>query len=376
MSRRVLAQAPGRSELAGNHTDHEGGHVIACGIDRYVRVELTENGLDAVRVASEGYEPFEVGLSSLEPRAEERGTTAALVRGCCAQAARIGGEARGFDLSVESDVLAGSGLSSSAAFEVAVLAGVQLLWGAKEARGLELARLAQEVERRWFGKPCGLMDQAACALGGVQQMDFSDEANPEASSIDADFDELGYSLALVAVGESHAELIDEYAAVPAEMQAVAALLGADKLVMVTESDVIAKAPQIRSELGDRALLRALHFFTEERLVAGRAQALAAHDMGSFIAKTRLSGASSAMFLQNVSAGVREQGAMVAIALADGLLGEHGACRIHGGGFGGTIQAFVPHDLKEAFKERIEPVFGAGSCGFYSIDHEGARAEWM
>ena len=376
MSRRVLALAPGRSELAGNHTDHEGGHVIACGIDRHVRAELSENGLDAVRVQSEGYEPFELSLGSLDARADERGTTAALVRGCCAQAAKRGGAPFGFDVSVKSDVPAGSGLSSSAAFEVAVLSGVLLLWGAEEAHGLELARLAQDVERTWFGKPCGLMDQASCALGGVQHMDFSDGGNPVATPIDVDFDDLGHSLALVAVGESHADLIDEYAAVPAEMQAVARLLGATRLSDVNESDVFAAAPQIRSELGDRALLRALHYYLEECLVAQRAVALAAHDMRSFIESTRLSGASSAMFLQNVSAGVREQGAMVAIALGDGFLGERGACRIHGGGFGGTVQAFVPHGLKGAFKERIEYVFGENSCGFYSIDHEGARAEWM
>ena len=376
MTRRVLASAPGRSELAGNHTDHEGGHVIACGIDRHVRAELVENGLDAVRVTSEGYDPFELDISDLGPHAEERGTTKSLVRGCCAQAARLGGEPFGFDLNVKSDVPAGSGLSSSAAFEVAVLSGVLLLWGAREARGLELALLAQDVERSWFGKPCGLMDQAACALGGVQQMDFSDDDHPLASPIDVDFDELDYSLALVSVGESHADLIDEYAAVPSEMQAVAAFLGADKLGCVSESDLLAKAPQIRSELGDRALLRALHYFREERLVANRVVALASHDMGSFVNLTRQSGASSAMFLQNVSAGVREQGAMVAIALGDSFLGERGACRIHGGGFGGTVQAFVPHILRHAFSDRMEAVFGPGSCGFYRIDHEGACAVWM
>ena len=376
MPRRVLAIAPGRSELAGNHTDHEGGHVIACGIDRSVRAELAENGLSAVRVRSAGYEPFELDLSSLEPRACERGTTAALVRGCCACAARLGGVASAFDLAVTSDVPAGSGLSSSAAFEVAVLSGICLLWGARVPRGLELARLAQEVEREWFGKPCGLMDQAACALGGVQHMDFADEAKPKATSIDVDFDELGYSLALVAVGESHADLIDEYAAVPAEMQAVAALLGARKLSEVSESQVIAITPQIRSELGDRALLRALHYFNEERLVEGRARALETHDMQAFLELTRASGASSAMYLQNVSAGVREQGAMVAIALSQALLGDSGAYRIHGGGFGGTVQAFVPHERKDMYRSSIEAIFGPGSCGFYSIDHEGARAEWI
>ena len=376
MARAVLAYAPGRSELAGNHTDHEGGHVIACGIDRHVRAELVENGLDVVRVASEGYEPFELDLTSLEPRAEELGTTAGLVRGCMAQALRLGGVPFGFDLTVSSEVPAGSGLSSSAAFEVAVLSGVCLLWGAHEVRGLELARLAQTVEHDWFGKPCGLMDQAACALGGVQFMDFSDEANPVATPIDVDFDELGYSLALVAVGESHADLIDEYAAVPREMQAVAGLLGAQKLSEVSDTDVIANAPQIRSELGDRALLRALHYFFEDRLVMERSDALAAHNMEAFLDMTRASGASSAMYLQNVSAGVREQGAMVAIALAQELLGDCGAYRIHGGGFGGTVQAFVPHERVESFRSRMEAVFGPGSCGVYRIDHEGACARWM
>ena len=376
MARAVLAYAPGRSELAGNHTDHEGGHVIACGIDRYVRAELVENGLDIVRVSSEGYETFELDLEGFEPRERELGTSRGLVRGCMAQAVLLSGVPCGFDLSVTSDVPAGSGLSSSAAFEVALLAGIDLLWGAREVRGLELARLAQTVEHDWFGKPCGLMDQAACALGGVQWMDFSDDANPVATPIDIDFDALGYSLALVSVGESHADLIGEYAAVPAEMRAVAALLGASKLVDVSKSDVLEKAPQIRSELGDRALLRALHYYNEEGLVAARADALANHDMEAMVALTRASGASSAMYLQNVSAGVREQGAMVAIALGNELLGQCGSCRIHGGGFGGTVQAFVPHDLKDAFRSRLESVFGPGSCGYYSIDHEGANARWM
>ena len=376
MPRRVLAFAPGRSELAGNHTDHEGGHVIACGIDRHVRAELTENGLDVVRVQSEGYEPFELSLGSLDSRGDERGTTAALVRGCCAQAAKRGGSPFGFDMSVTSDVPAGSGLSSSAAFEVAVLAGVLLLWGAKEASGLELARLAQEVERTWFGKPCGLMDQAACALGGVQWMDFSDAEYPVTESIDVDFDGIGYSLALVAVGESHADLIDEYAAVPEEMQAVAQYLGVEKLGQTSEAALFLAAPIIRGRFGDRAFLRALHFFREEELVEKRATALAAHNMRDVIELTRLSGASSAMLLQNVSAGVREQGAMVAIGMGDTLLGDRGACRIHGGGFGGTVQAFVPNDRKEMFKGGMEHIFGQGSCGYYSIDHEGARAEWM
>ena len=376
MARAVLAYAPGRSELAGNHTDHEGGHVIACGLNRFVRAEITENGRDIVRVFSEGYEPFELDISGFDPRAEELGTTAGLMRGCMAQAVRLGGVPCGFDLSVASEVPAGSGLSSSAAFEVAVLAGINLLWGAREVRGLELARLCQTVEHDWFGKPCGLMDQAACSLGGVQFMSFADEDNPVATAIDVDFDELDYSLALVSVGESHADLIDEYAAVPREMQAVAALLGAQKLCEVSCSDVIANAPQIRSELGDRALLRALHYCFEDRLVMERADALSAHNMDAFLAMTRASGASSAMYLQNVSAGVREQGAMVGLALAQDLLGECGAYRIHGGGFGGTIQAFVPHDRTEAFRNRMEAVFGPGSCGFYRIDHEGVQARWM
>ena len=374
--RRVQAQAPGRSELAGNHTDHEGGHVIACGIKRYVRAELVENGLDVVRVESKGYEPFELRLESLEPRVEERGSTAALVRGCCAKAAQRGGIPCGFDVNVTSDVPSGSGLSSSAAFEVSLLAGINLLWGAREASGLELARLAQEIENTWFGKPCGLMDQAACALGGVQHMDFSEAENPAATSIDVDFDELGYSLALVTVGESHADLIDEYAAVPREMQAVARLLGAHKLSEVSESCVMDNASQIRLEHGDRALLRALHYFNEERLVEGRKVALAAHDMDSFLEMTRASGASSAMYLQNVSAHVREQSAMLALALSQELLGKRGAYRIHGGGFGGTIQAFVPHSLTSEYACRMESVFGEGSCGFYQIDHKGAFAQWM
>ena len=369
--------SPGRTEIAGNHTDHEGGHVIAAAVDRAVHGLVAPNGQDRIRLLSLGFGEVEVALESLEAREEERNTTAALVRGMAALFAERGFTPAGFDLACKSDVLGGSGLSSSAAFELELGQTMNALWADGALAADELAMMAQRCEREWFGKPCGLMDQAAAALGGIQHMDFSRAGVLAADALDFDFGEAGYAICIVAVGADHAANTDDYAAVPAEMQAVAAELGADILSQVSEADVIAALPRLREKLGDRAALRALHYYREERLVAERADALRAGNVEHFLELTRLSGASSAMYLQNVSVGgASDQPSMLAIALAEELLGGRGAVRVHGGGFGGTIQAFVPLDAVEGFAAGMDAVFGEGACGVYNVDHEGARFQWL
>ena len=376
--KRLLAvRAPGRTELAGNHTDHEGGNVIAAAVDRYIEGVFVPSDDGVMHVLSEGYGLVEVACDELEAREEERGTTASLVRGMAAQFANRDVVPSGFSAVLRSDVLGGSGLSSSAAFELELGQAMNALWADGAIEPAELAMMAQRAEREWFGKPCGLMDQAAVALGGVQHMDFFDSTKLKAEGIDFDFGAAGYAVCIVAVGADHSANIDDYAAVPGEMQAVARELGAEVLSQVSEQDVIAALPQLRASLGDRAALRALHYYREERLVARRVAALKAGDVDAFLALTRLSGASSAMYLQNVSVGgTSDQPSMLAIALAEELLEDRGVVRVHGGGFGGTIQAFVRKEAVNGFAAGMDAVFGEGACGVYGIDHEGAKAWWM
>lgn len=373
----LLVVSPGRTEIAGNHTDHEGGQVIAAAVDRYVQGIFSPNDSGVLRVQSEGYGLVEVDPSDLAAKEEERGTTAALVRGMAALFAERGYAPQGFDAALRSDVLGGSGLSSSAAFELELGQAMNALWADGALAADELALMAQRTEREWFGKPCGLMDQAAVALGGVQHMDFVDPTVLEAEALDFDFAEHGYAICIVAVGADHAANIDDYAAVPAEMQAVAHELGKDVLSQVSEDAVIAAIPHLRKTVGDRAVLRAMHYYHEEQLVQDRAKAMRDGDIARFLQLTRFSGVSSAMLLQNVSVGgASEQPSMLAIALAERLLAGRGAARVHGGGFGGTIQAFVPLGDVDSFRAGMDAVFGEGACGVYGVDHEGARAQWL
>ncbi len=374
---KLLVVAPGRTEIAGNHTDHECGHVIAAAVDRAVHALVCPNGNPVIRLLSLGFGEAEVSLDELAPRVDERTTTTSLVRGMAALFAERGFAPAGFDMVCASDVLGGSGLSSSAAFELTLAQTMNALWADGTLQADELAMMSQRCEREWFGKPCGLMDQAAVALGGIQHMDFSKPGVLAARDIDFDFAKAGFAVCIIAVGADHSANTDDYAAVPSEMQAVARELGAEVLGRVNVRDVIDSMPALREKLGDRAVLRALHYYQEEYLVAQRADALCAGDMREFLTLTRLSGVSSAMYLQNVSVGgSAEQPSMLAIALAESLLCGQGAVRVHGGGFGGTIQAFVPLDMVEDFSVGMDAVFGEGACGVYGVDHEGARFSWL
>ena len=369
--------SPGRSEIAGNHTDHEGGQVIAAAIDRAVHGLARPCEEHVVYLHSAGFCDIAVSLDTLEPQEDEKGTTDALVRGMAALFVERGFEPHGFELACISDVMGGSGLSSSAAFELMLAQVMNALWAEGSLSPEVLAFMSQRCEREWFGKPCGLMDQAAVALGGIQHMDFHNPTELVSETIDFDFASAGYAICIVSVGEDHAANIDDYAAVPAEMQAVAEELGEEVLSNVTWPEFLKALPRLRKRQGDRAALRALHYFQEDWLVSARAEALKNDDIDYFLELTRHSGASSAMYLQNVSIGGSDnQPGMLAIGLGESLLGGHGAVRVHGGGFGGTIQAFVPLDMVDEFSDGMDAVFGDGACGVYDVDPEGARFTWL
>ncbi len=372
----LLVRTPGRTEICGNHTDHEGGHVVAGAVDRHVWAIFSPSEGPCARIFSEGYGMAEVDVSDLSPNPEERGTSRALVRGVASAFAERGFEPHGFDAFLMSEVPMGSGLSSSAAYEVTVAAAANVLWAGGALSPVDLAVMSQHAENVFFGKPCGLMDQAAVALGGVQLMGFSDPGKVEAWPLDVDFGDEGYALCLVSVGADHSAKTDDYAAVPREMQDVARVFGQDRLCDVEEQDFLVRVSEVRGLLGDRACLRALHYWREERLVLERAEALGGHDIEAFLKLERDSGASSAMFLQNVSCGIEEQPSMLALALSEEYLRGRGATRVHGGGFGGTIQSFVPLERVGGYTELMDSVFGDGACGVYAIDHEGATAEWL
>ena len=374
---RLLAvHAPARSEISGNHTDHEGGHVIAGALNVAIDGVAAANGTDRVRVASAGYPTFEISLDSLDEREDEHVTTAGLVRGMAACMAATGRTPAGFDLAMTSDIPSGGGLSSSAAVEAALGRVMEALWEGPEVTPVELAKMGQFAENRYFGKPCGLMDQAAVCLGGLAFMDFEDAAEPRTAKLELDFDAAGYALCLVDVGCDHAPFTADYSAVPVEMQKVAREFGHERLCEVDPAEFDRLLPELREKLGDRAILRAIHYWRENELVDKRWDALAAGDIDRFLELTRESGASSAMFLQNVSTGGSFQPAMLALGLAERILDGRGATRIHGGGFGGSIQCFVPLDMVEDFTTQMNAWLGEGACVHYQIAEKGAHAAWL
>ena len=366
--------APGRVELGGNHTDHQHGCVLAAAIDLAAEAEARPSGVPVIRVRSEGFPDVELPLDDLAPRAEERGTTAALVRGMAAAFAERGLPVGGFDARVRSAVLPGSGLSSSAAFEVLLGRVLNGLFCGGQVNAVEIAKMGQWAENIYFGKPCGLMDQMACAVGGIIAIDFRDPSAPVIEKTDFDLTKAGYNLCIVNTGGNHADLTGDYASVPAEMKAVAAFFGKAVLRDVDEQAVIDAIPALRPAVGDRAILRALHFFAENRRVAEQKAALQAGDLDSFLANVIASGRSSFCYLQNVytTKNVAEQGLSLALCLAERVLsGKRAAWRVHGGGFAGTIQAFVPTENVAEFRAVMDAAFGDGRCMVLRVRPEGA-----
>ena len=367
----VLFSAPGRTELSGNHTDHQHGRVLAAAVNLDTRAYVALNGENIIRVQSEGYPLCTVSLDELAVIPEEKNTTAALIRGVAAKIISLGHQIKGFDAYVTSTVLPGSGLSSSAAFEVLIGTVINALNNCG-LTAVEIAQIGQYAENVYFGKPCGLMDQTASSVGGVITIDFEDNANPKVVPVAYDLSKCGYSLCIIDSGADHADLTDEYAAIPGELKKVCAVFGKQFLREVPEEEFYAHIAEARAAAGDRGVLRAIHVYEENKRVARQVEALQRGDMDEFLRLVNESGRSSWMYLQNViPAGYKEQQALAfALALAEKFLGGRGACRVHGGGFAGTIQAFVPEELTEEFKEKMEDVLGSGKCHVLSVRNEG------
>ncbi len=364
----ALFSAPGRTEIGGNHTDHQEGCVLAAAVNMDALAAAGVNGTKTVRIQSEGYPSFEVDLSSLEPREEETHSPAGLVRGVAAAVAALGYEPSGFSACITSDVPKGSGLSSSAAFEVLVGEIMNRLFCGGKISSVSIARAGQFAENNYAMKPSGLMDQAASAVGGMVSMDFSRREDPVLDSIEYDFGSRGYVLCVVNTKGDHSNLTPDYAAIPREMRAVARQLGKKKLGSADESLFYDELPRLRSRLGDRAVLRAMHFFDESRRALAQAECLRRDNLPGFLRLVNESGRSSERLLQNIHSPrrSRSQAVMMGLELARRTLGGEGAYRVHGGGFAGTIQAYVPKDLWESFERRMSSVFGADSVSPLAI----------
>ena len=359
--------APGRVELGGNHTDHQHGCVLAAAVDLEMRAAVTPNHDGVIRVFSHGFAPVEVALGDWTPRPEERNTTAALVRGMAAQFIRRGAALTGLDMRVTSQVPVGSGLSSSAAFEVLLGRVFSGLCCGGSVSPEDIARMGQTAERDYFGKPCGLMDQMASSVGGLVYMDFADPAHPATERIDCDLGASGYGLFIVDSGADHADLTADYAAIPAELEQVCRVFGAEVLRQVDETEFYRRLPEVRAAAGDRAALRAIHVFDENRRAAAEAEALRKGDFPAFLALVNASGASSWQYLQNVTSGdPRQQALAVTLAVCRRALGGQGAVRVHGGGFAGTALAFVPDDRREMFRRTVEQTLGTDKCRLLSV----------
>lgn len=366
-----IFSAPGRTELGGNHTDHQHGLVLAAAVTLDTKAAAAENNDGCIRVISEGYAPVTVRLNELEMQPEERNTTAALVRGVAAGFLRRGYGVRGFDAYVVSDVLPGSGLSSSAAFEVLIGTVINALSGGALSPA-EIARIGQYAENEYFGKPSGLMDQTASAVGGIVAIDFADPGAPVITPVEFDFAGCGYALCIIDSGADHAELTEEYAAITNELTAVCRVFGKEHLREVDEHEFYARIAEVRRAAGDRAALRAAHVFNENKRCAVETASLGNGDFERFLQLVSESGRSSWMYLQNVipAGSTARQELAFALLLCERLLGGRGAFRVHGGGFAGTVQAFVPVDMLENFRAGIDAVLGAGSCHVLSIRREG------
>ena len=366
------AAAPGRTELGGNHTDHQHGRVLAAAVNMVTEAVIAKNNRDEISVQSEGYPRVTIKLNDLLPKVKEQGTTAALIRGVVARFVQKGVAIGGFDVYAVSTVLPGSGLSSSAAFENLIGTILNGLYADNSISPVEIAKFSQYAENMYFGKPCGLMDQMASSLGGIIGIDFADPENPLIEQIGFSFDANGYALCIIDSGANHADLTDEYAAIPRDMKAVARIFGKEYLRNVDEDQFFAMINIVRDVCGDRATLRAIHFFAENKRVARQIEALKNNDIQTYFDLVMESGRSSWTLLQNVvpNGETRHQNMAIALALADKLLEGKGAYRVHGGGFAGTIQAFVPKEMVDVFRKGIDAALGRGSCHVLSVRAEG------
>ena len=364
--------APGRTEIGGNHTDHQRGRVLAGAVNLDTRGAVRCNGAKVIQVLSQGYPLCRVDLARLTPVEEEKNSTASLIRGVAARFVQLGCDVQGFDAYVESTVLPGSGLSSSAAFEVLIGTIINHLFFGQKATQPEIAQIAQYAENVFFGKPCGLMDQMASAVGGMVTIDFAQKDNPEIQPVDFDFAACGHALCIIDSGADHADLTDEYAAVTKEYQALCRHFGKEVLTQVPEEVFYKEISALRKECGDRAVMRGIHQYEENKRVTQQVAALQRGDFSAFLRLVQESGESSYMYLQNViPAGyIAHQDMAVALGLCRYFLQGKGAYRVHGGGFAGTVQAFVPFELLDSFRAGIDGILGAGACHVLSIRPDG------
>lgn len=364
-----LFSAPGRTEIGGNHTDHQHGCVLAAGLNLDVIGAVCLNGTDKVRIQSKGYPMDEICLNDLEVREAEFDRASALIRGIIRKYTDMGYTVQGFDAYTLSSVLKGSGMSSSAAFEVLVGTIINGLFCGGQVDPIEIAKIGQYAENVYFGKPSGLMDQMASSVGAVVAIDFADTQKPVVEKVEFDFTQSGYALCIIDSGADHADLTSEYAQITVEMKQIAEFFGKTVLREVDPQEFAAKLPQVRQACGnDRAVLRAMHFFNDNQRAQDEVAALREGDFEAFLDIVKKSGYSSYMYLQNVFAASmpKQQAVSLALALCDEILGDRGAYRVHGGGFAGTVQAFVPMDMLEEFRTKIEAVLGEGMCHVLAI----------
>ena len=366
--------SPGRAEILGNHTDHNHGKVMVAAVSCDILTFASPTTDGSITLYSEGYPPIKTTTSDSEIKKEEYGTSLALVKGVCTKLHELGYEFGGFVAHTTSDIFKGAGVSSSAAFEDMIGNILNHIYNDGAIDNVEIAKIAQYAENVFFGKPCGLMDQVACAVGGIVAIDFADPSAPAINKLDVDISGAGYNLCITNTGGNHADLTDDYASVPKEMKEIAAYFGKTVLRDLTEEDLVASIPLLRAQYSDRAILRALHFFAENRRVAKQVEALSAGDLNAFFANVIASGRSSYCYLQNVytTKNVEEQGLSLALCLSERLLADKKAAwRVHGGGFAGTVQAFVPAAHVASYRGAMDAAFGTGACMVLRIRPVGA-----
>jgi len=367
-----IFSAPGRTEVGGNHTDHQHGEVLAASINKDAIAVTALREDNTVNIFAEGFGNTVIGIDDLSLRENEKGTTPALIRGVLAGLKKAGYSLGGFDAYITSDVLIGAGLSSSAAFETLIGTMVSGMFNNMSIDPVEIAKTGQYAENVYFGKPCGLMDQMACSVGNLVHIDFADPERPVVDKVGFDFSGTGYVLCITDTKGSHADLTDEYAAVPLEMKKIAELLGHDVLRPVSFEDIMDNISMLRGKAGDRAVLRAIHFVNETRRAGDEAKALKDNDLEGFLKLVKQSGDSSFKYLQNVytNKDVTTQNVSIALSVSDTVLGPDEASRVHGGGFAGTIQAFVKKENASRYQEYMDRIFGKGSCEILAIRKYG------
>ena len=365
----AIFSAPGRTEIGGNHTDHQHGCVIAGSVNLDVIAAVSFNNDNIIRIQSKGYPMDEVKLDDLEVYPQEYDEAISLIRGVMKKFSDMGYELKGFNAYTESNVMKGSGLSSSAAFEVLVGTIINHLCANAEVSPVEIAKIGQYAENVYYNKPSGLLDQMASSVGSVVAVDFKDNAAPVVKKVEFDLEKFNHTLCIIDSGADHAELTGEYAAVTSEMKLISNYFGKEFLRDVDKNEFFAELKNIRKEINnDRAVLRAIHYFNDSDRAVAETKAIEAGDFDSFCKLIKESGHSSFMYLQNVFASSMPtaQAVSLTLALCDEFLGDRGAYRVHGGGFAGTVQAFVPNDMVDEFKSKIEAVLGEGMCYILSI----------